>query len=322
MLNEVLMVLAGHPSAFFEEAPAGPSRQPTWVTSSRLSEYLHPGEVTSLNNLAILGYRYRSVRDWANDTRRAGQAALVGEALQSKHKGKGKGKQVDANGDAPGVYLVALAGGMLQLLADYERLIVEAEARILSRDSRLVQDDHGYVPLSNLVAEFDGWQAPLAALEDLVRRLSEPECRAAGNIIDLIRRSMDTGHPEIKRMFAQLLERTEALWLKHLSAFLLFGMAPSVSTPNAPAIGIDAGPDPLSPQHRSYALNDQMIPSCVTATTRESILYVGRVSATLRQEGKALPRRVVQELGAKLASAGLEEGLQRAIDEARGVVGE
>lgn len=320
MLNEALMVLAGHPSSFFQETVAGPSRQSTLVTSSRLAEYLHPGEVTSLNNLAVLGYRYRTIRDWATDTRRAGQTALVGETLRVRHKGKGK--QADAESDAPGVYLVALANGVLQLLADYEGLVVEAEAKVLSMDTRLVQDDCGYVPLSNLVAEFDGWQAPLASLEELIRRLSDPGSRAAGNVIDLVRRSMDTGHPEIKRMFAQLLRKVEALWLTHLSAFLLFGVAPPSSTPNAPAIGIDAGSDPLSPQHRSYVLNDQMLPSCVTVPTRESISYVGRVSATLRQEGKGLPKHVIAELGAKLLSAGLEDGLQRTIDEARGTVGE
>lgn len=320
MLNEVLMVLAGHPSAFFQEAPAGPSRQSTLTTSSRLSEYLHPGEVTSLNNLAILGYRYRAIRDWATDTRRRGQTALVGDTLRNMHKGKGK--QVDAEGTAPGVYVVALAEGMLQLLAGYETLVVEAEARILAMDTRLVQDDNGYVPLSTLVAEFDGWQTPLAFLEDLIRRLSEPGSRAAGYIVDLIRQSMNTGHPEIKRMCGQLLKKVEALWLKHLSAFLLFGVAPSSSTPNAPAIGIDAGSDPLSPQHRAYTINDEMLPSCLTASTRESILYVGRVSATLRREGKGLPKQIIAELGAKLMSAGLEDGLKKAIDETRGIVGE
>ena len=74
---------------------------------------------------------------------------------------------------------------MLDILKEYELLIVGVETDILRLDEGLVQDGMGYVPLSILLAKFAPWQAPLEALASLVKTLSGAEW-TPGRILDLL----------------------------------------------------------------------------------------------------------------------------------------
>jgi hypothetical protein len=323
MLAELLLVLAGHPSSLFIPNAPCPSPPTTLVTSPHLAEYLHPGEIASLNTLAQLAFRYRKVRAWATSTQQRGRDALLAEALTGR-SGKGKARVID---DAPGVYLSTLASSLLDVLREYDVRIVETEARILALDPELVQDGMGYVPLSSVVATFDDWQAPMAALEHMVDIISAPSSSldsawAPGRLLDFLHNSTQTGNPRLRGIFTAILKSVETLWLTHLSAFLLSGHAPSTSTPSNPAIALDVGSDPLSPQHRIYRLEENMYPSCIPAATRESILFVGRVAATLRREGRILPAVMIEGLRGQIMGGGIGEGLEEAIKEARAEIGE
>jgi hypothetical protein len=336
MLAEVLLVLGGHPSAFFVPEPPSPARPTTLTTSPHLAEYLHPGELSSLDTLAQLAFRYRKVRDWAVSTQQRGRDALLAEMVAERGGGRSKGKEKVHQGgkgeimgveSGPGVYLSTLASSLLDVLREYDLAIVSVEAKILSLDPELVQDAKGYVPLSSVVATFDPWQAPLAALERMVDTLSSDSSLldstwSPGKVIELLHQSTQTGNPRLKFIFAALLSSIETLWLTHLSAFLLFGDAPSSSSRSNPAIALDVGADPLSPQHRVYKLDEDMFPTSVAAATRESILYVGRVASTLRRESRTLPAELVESLRDEVMRAGLGDGLEIAIRTARAEVGE
>jgi gamma-tubulin complex component 4 len=334
MLAEVLLVLGGHPSAFFVPEPPSPARPTTLTTSPHLAKYLHPGELSSLDTLARLAFRYRKVRDWAASTRQRGRDALLAEMTAERGRGRSKGKEKAQiqQGDqgvesGPGVYLSTLASALLDVLREYDLAIVSVEAKILSLDPELVQDSKGYVPLSSVVATFDPWQAPLAALERMVDTLSSDSSLldstwSPGKVIELLHQSTQTGNPRLQSIFTALLSSIETLWLTHLSAFLLFGDAPSSSSRSSPAIALDVGADPLSPQHRVYKLDEDMFPTSVTARTRESILYVGRVASTLRRESRTLPAELVESLRDEVMRAGMGDGLEIAIGTARAEVGE
>jgi gamma-tubulin complex component 4 len=315
MLAELLLVLSGLPSSFFVPSPAPPAIPTTLSVSPSLSQYLHPGETSSLNTLGILSFRYSQIREWALVTQlRARQAVLASHV-------KGKQKAIDGEVDP---YLSTLAGSVLDALSGYEVLIVTTEARILSVDRALVQDHQGYVPLSSLVATFSSWQSPMAALASLVDNLSSGEW-PAGRLLELVYDLTRTGNPKLEGIFTKLLEALQHLFLTHLVTFLLHGLAPTTSLPTSPSIALDIGPDPLSPQHRIYALNDSLIPPSIRGGTRESILYVGRVAATLRREGRSLPTSLVDGLRENVMGVkGLDEGggLNEAIQRTRAEVGE
>lgn len=313
MLAELLLVLAGHPSTFFTSSPSNltPTLNPSLI------EYLHPGEIASLNTLGELAYQYRTTRDWARQIQQRGREAVRASSS------KGKQKQVDQ--DVPDLYLATLAGGILDTLKGYEMMVVETEARILSFDPGLVQDQQGFVPLSSLIATFSKWQAPMSALANLTKVLSDTSKWTPGNLLQLLYDRSQTGNPHIQSIFTSLLRDLRHLFLTHLISFLLFGFAPTASTPTQPAIALDIGADPLSPQHRVYALNDGILPPNIRPGVRESILYVGRVAATLKREGRALPKEMVDGLRVQIMSVDEfeeEGGLDQGIRRARAEVGE
>jgi gamma-tubulin complex component 4 len=327
MLAEVLLVLTGHPSAFFIPHPPAPARPTTLSLSPSLATYLHPGEIASLNNLGQLAFQYSRIRAWALSIQAQSRSAVHLEYASKK----GKERAQPDLGTAPaceGAYFSTLVAGLLCVLKDYELLVVETEARILAVDPALVQDGRNHVPLSTLVATFDPWRPVLADLGRLVDTLSSPSAAGEwtpGALLHHLTSLCATGNPRLRAMHMTLLHGLRALFLTHLVAFLLFGLAAPASTPVSPAVGIDAGPDPQSPQHRVYRLNADLFPPGVRARTRESVLYVGRVAATLRREGRTLPPPLVAGLREEtMAVTDLEEdgGLERAVSRARAEVGE
>ena len=316
MLAELLLVLSGHPSSFFEPFPSPPSSASTFTISPSLQEFLHPGERHSLNTLGNLAFRYSKTRSWATHIQRRAREALLASSA--------KGKQRAVN-DGVDQYLSTLAGSVLDALTGYEVLIVSTEARILALDPAMVQDQQGYVPLSSIVATFSPWHAPMAALANLVDQLSEEGSISGGRLLEHVYELTQTGNPTLQTIFTTMFDTLRHLFLTHLVAFLLYGLAPEISLSSSPSIALDIGPDPLSPQHRIYALNETLLPRSIHAATRESILYVGRVAATLRREGRSLPRTLVDELRDEImAVKGLEDwsGLKVAVQRARAEVGE
>ena len=324
MLAELLLVLSGHPSAFFvpSTSQAGSS---TITISPKLAEYLHPGEIASLNDLGHVAHQYRKIRVWAASTQQKGREAV----LASSFFVKGKARAEEALNDVPDQYMSTLASGLLDILQEYELLIVELEAKVLQLDPAVVQDADGYVPLTILTAALSPWRAPLASLVGLVDRLTSPPTDngrwTPGALLELVEANTHTGNPHLAQIYTTLLAGLRHLFLTHLVTFLLFGVAPQSSPPTSPAIALDVGSDPLSPKHRQYRLNGDLFPAAVAPRTRESILYVGRVAATLQRENRSLPQATVAELREEIIrSQRLDEGgdLDLAINRARREVGE
>lgn len=304
MLAELLLVLGGHPSTLFLSTGVSPE----------LAAYLHPGEVASLNTLCSLAANYTRIRRWTEATQAEARAAVLASSRR-------KGKEREREGREPGQYVAVLAGAVREVLEEYESLLVETEALVLSRDPGTVQPSEdkeglGYVPLSLVLATFDAWHAPMAALSALVTHLEEES--TPGELMQHLSEQSATGHPTLRKVFTQLLQRLWDLWLTHLVVFLLDGVASDSSSPSSPALGLDAGADP---PHRLYKLNSDLLPRSVGAPTRESILYVGRVAATLKREGRALPRSLVDKTRRDIVASKPEE-LDAAVQRARAEVGE
>lgn len=291
MLAEILLVLAGHPSSFFIPHPAeSPS---TLRLSPKLERYLHPGEICSLNTLADIAYQYSTIRTWATQQLESTRNGI----LASTRKGKQKELDADLQGTQQCVYTATLASAILDHLKAYEEEIVRLEMRILKMDEGVVQDSKGYVPLSILVAAFSGWVALLHSLFDLVDTIKK-DVPTPGALIHLVQSRTQTGNPDLRAMYEGLSIVLERLFIRHLTVFVLFGQASTTSSRISPSFALDTGPDPISPRHRMYEINEDLVPLSVSQRTRESLMYVGRVTATLKREGKELPRSMVQDLQA------------------------
>ncbi|PCH34048.1 hypothetical protein WOLCODRAFT_87225 [Wolfiporia cocos MD-104 SS10] len=163
---------------------------------------------------------------------------------------------------------------------EYEALVVATEARVLARDAGLVARG-AFVPLAAVRAAFAEWDAPLAALESLVDALQEQERWPPGPLIDLLLARSHTGIHRVAAIFSRLAEAVQRVWVAQLQAFLVHG---SLSEK-----------DPLA--SKDYALLEGAVPSCVSAQSRESIVYVGRAIGTVRAAKweRQFPRSLAME---------------------------
>lgn len=187
---------------------------------------------------------------------------------------------------SPSRYVCALCATLNHILKDeYETLVIDTEAKVLKRDPNLVASG-SFVPLSSLRAIFAEWDAPLAALTTLVNELESEKHWRPGPLIDLLLARSHTGVYRIADILSRLSVAVQRVWRTQLIAFLVHGSLSSV--------------DPLASE--SFLLLDGSIPSCVSAQSRDSIVYVGRAISTVKAAKwqKQLPRSLASEHTAML----------------------
>ena len=229
MIAEILLVLAGHSSSLF---PSDHSIHPALIP------LLHPGERDCLESLCRIAQRYRVIK------------SITSSLSKSSSQ-----------------YLSALCAALNQILKqEYEALVVDTEAQILKREADFVASG-SFVPLSAIRATFSEWDAPLVALESLMKELERaPETWTAGPLIDLLISRSRTGVHRIASILQRLSKSVQRVWRSQLATFMIHGTI----SPTEPIAAID------------YALIETATPSCVTEHTRASITYVGRAIGTIR----------------------------------------
>ncbi|KAH7104927.1 Spc98 family-domain-containing protein [Auriculariales sp. MPI-PUGE-AT-0066] len=239
MLAELLLILAGHPSSLLVVGENGQLR-----CTPALAELLHPGEIDAIEFLTNqVAARYRRVRDAC-------------ERLSSASR-----------------YVAALCRAVLDILrTQYERLIIDVEARVLQRDSSLVASG-STVPMSSLKATFSTWVAPLAALCSLFDELemdSSPTTNTLwfpGPLLNLLLgRGAQSGVKPIASIFAEIAIAVQHVWKAQLACFILHGAPEEFAT------------------HDTFVPYPTSLPSCLSSETADSIAYIGRSIAVVRQQ--------------------------------------
>lgn len=228
MIAELLLVLAGHDSSLFsQDTSLNPAFAPL----------LHPGEQQAVQALSLVASRYRHIK-----------AACTRLSKSSSR------------------YICALCANLRLILKDeYESLVIDTEAKVLRRDPSLVATG-AFVPLSSVRALFSEWDAPLAALVDLVDLLEAEKEWKPGPLIDLLLLRSRTGVYRIASILSRLSTAVQRVWRSQITAFIIHG---SLSSTN-----------PIASQ--DYALVDGALPSCVSPQSRNSIQYLGRAVATVK----------------------------------------
>ena len=216
----------------------------TLTCTPALAELLHPGEVDTIQFLA-------------NQV-----------ASRYRHVLDACARLVSASR-----YVAALCRAVLDLLQEqYDDLIVKVEALILHRDSSIVASGSA-VPLSAIKAHFSVWAAPLAALCALFSEL-EKDCTPATNplwfpgpLLDLLlSRGARSGVETIADIFSRIARAVQYVWKTQLASFILHGSPEEFATP-----------DTFVPYPTS-------LPSCLSSTAAESIAYIGRSIAVVREQ--------------------------------------
>jgi len=246
MIAEALLVLASHSSSLF---PTDHNVHPAFRS------LLHPGEEQCLEALGRIAFRYRNIKT----------------ACTTLSRSKSR-------------YVCALCATLNQILKDeYEKLVVDTEAKVLIRDPEFVA--HGsFVPLSAVRATFAEWDSPLKALETLMCQLQAEKHWKPGPLIDMLLSRSKTGVHRIADIMSRLSVAVQRVWRSQLSAFLVHGSLTSS--------------DPLV--SKDFTLLDGTMPSCVSPQTRESIVYVGRAIATIK--AKKWPNQLPREQALEYAN--------------------
>ncbi|MCJ1456768.1 hypothetical protein MMC28_007133 [Mycoblastus sanguinarius] len=256
MLHELLLGLSHGPS---------PLRYAPNDTASEIQEplqsFLSPAEQVLLKSLAQdLGEKNKNIRD---------NAAIISSCF-------------------PSTVCRAVSTTLTSThLAKFQRKILEVERDILEEDPSIV-GAYKIVPLSAIVGAFDGWGRKLEWMWDLIQFIKAPKSTGlirlertshgsctAPELMEYLRRSTHTGYPDIEQISLDLVQSAETAWLKQISAWVLYGRYPANGAADffvtrEKVNGNQAGSTNI------YGINSSLVPHFVTASTANSILFIGK----------------------------------------------
>lgn len=265
MLHEILLALSGHPSPLLSTSIGK-------ADNAFFSTLLSPGEVVLLRSLAEdLGEKHKNTRERAKKISNGHPSTVcraVSNAIDSVH------------------------------LAAFQQKILEVEKDILERNSKITGACN-VVPLSGLVAVFDGWKRKLEWLWRLVEfiqpstlpvvsRASEV-CQqpcTARLLLDYLRDATHTGYPDVKQISLHLVEIAETAWLKSISAWILYGRFPTLGALDI-FITEKKSIDNNGEATKDYGINTNLLPQFVTDSSANSILFIGKALNYIRDKSIA-----------------------------------
>lgn len=265
MLHEVLLALSGHPSPLLSKSIGEPN-------NAFFSSILSPAEVVLLRSLA--------------------------EDLGDKHKHTREGaKKISI--EHPSTVCRAVSSAIVSVhLAAFQKKILEVEKDILERNSEIVGTSN-IVPLSGLVATFDGWKRKLGWLWSLVQFIqpqaatvasrssegSQEPCTAS-LLLDYLREATHTGYADVEQLSLHLVEIAEKTWLKSISAWILYGRFPALGGTDI-FITENEKIDINGETTKDYGINADLLPQFVTDSSATSILFIGKALNHIRKKSIA-----------------------------------
>lgn len=265
MLHELLLALSGHPSPLFSPSIGK-------ANDGSFASILSPAEVALLKSLA--------------------------EDLGEKHKITRESATKISNGH-PSIVCRAVSTAIISVhLAAFQQKVLEVERDILERNSEIV-GDYNIVPLSSLVAAFDGWKRKLEWLWRLVQfiqpisisngsgrsEVGQEPCTAS-LVLDYLREATRTGYPDIEHISLHLVEVAETAWLKQLSAWILYGRFPTFGSVDL-FITEKERIDSKGETIKAYGINTSLVPRFVTEASANSVLFIGKSLNHVRDKRSA-----------------------------------
>ncbi|KAI8944410.1 Spc97/Spc98 family protein [Xylaria longipes] len=236
MLHEILLSLSGHPSPLLRNDYSDPAA----------SSLISPPERQLLDTAAHLSDLHCRLKD---ETGR----------ISSSH---------------PSAICRAVSSAIVAIhLGAFQRKILEVEDSILRKDAALV-GAYNIVPLTAVISQFSGWTRRLEWLWELIKFMIADEgredrlpCQAA-KLIDRLRSELQTGYADVSETAQSLLRVAETSWLKQVAAWVLYGRRPTVG-------GYDFFICEDKEEEHGYRIDYDLLPSFVTPSTAESMLFIG-----------------------------------------------
>ncbi|CAK7568320.1 MAG: hypothetical protein SEPTF4163_006307 [Sporothrix epigloea] len=274
MLHEILLSLSGHSSPLLRPDAASshvtPGHGPTGAQRDAAESALSPSELALLSDLARLSQLHIRLR-------------IHAAHIAAVH---------------PSVVCRAVAAAIVSVhLAAFQRDVLAIEETVLKRDPMLV-GAYDIVPLTAVVGAFADWPrrfewlwtvaqyilpeadigAPATTKQPKATVKAAPAMPSGAQLINHLRRELQTGYIDIERTARSLVRVAETAWLKQVSAWILYGRLPSFG-----------GDDFFVQQEAStadttgkYVCASQHLPDFVAPATAASMLFIGRSLVHLR----------------------------------------
>ena len=279
MLHELLLALYGHTSPLL----------PGDKHVQHFGQFLSPSEDAQLRSIAHLGNLHVEVRTDAATIVQSHPSVLCGavaRAIETIH------------------------------LAKFQAHILDVERNILKEDASLV-GAYDIVPLSGIVASFSEWEPKLTWLKGLVRLIktgrlstakyidhghiliSEDKLASGAQLINWLRKEMQTGYPDIEHIATSLSKVAERTWLRQISAWVLYGRLPELGTKDFLIQRVDGS---SSHDANTYKVEMDLSPIFVTPDTAKSILLIGKSLNYVRNQEPKLAGLQNPSLMASIAS--------------------
>ncbi|KAL2121447.1 hypothetical protein VTJ04DRAFT_5474 [Mycothermus thermophilus] len=273
MLHEILLSLSGHPSPLLRSAAAAaaastPSSPPSGPSTSAPNSDPYPASLTSLTpperallaslaRLADTHIRLRASTAHVSASHTSVVCRAVAAAIDAHH------------------------------LAAFRAKVLDVERALLRGDAGLV-GAYRTVPLTEVVAEFEGWGRRLEFLERVVRVVGE-EGATAKKVIDFLRAQLPTGYGDVEGVVLGLVEVAEKSWLKQVAAWVCYGRVPGFGAERDCFVVQEKrqmpGEDGQGEAEVVYTCDMARAPGFVTPATAASMLFIGRSLNQIRNKG-------------------------------------
>lgn len=287
MLHELLLVLSGYPGDVFISSPAAPQESTTFAIASDFP-LLHDAERSALNKLAHLGWQYSQIDGFVRGIRNSMTSNTIRAATAVVAVPHGS-------------YIQALAVALNDILKEYRDTIINCEQRILGKQDYL----NGAVPIVHIATAFAKWTIILPALSKLLSEIEADPTKWHGcRLLDLIVMKSHTGVAELRDIAHRVLYHLHMVLYKQITSWMIYGHLsdpyheffitkriplPSPSNSNtsiSPAFASTAGEQETPGSNASgqfdHCLEQYFIPSHIPLDLAESILFVGEIVKTVR----------------------------------------
>ncbi|MCO5585522.1 hypothetical protein L7F22_039455 [Adiantum nelumboides] len=246
VLEELLLVLAGHKSSLFIVSEvAGPSNGErviwNWTLRSHSSIPCgHPGERQVLDSLADIAAKYKRIVIFTTSVQKHAHQQILQSIRQRCKSNQWQNK-----------LLVQLTSKIRELLKGYEKWICDLESDILHNSWNIAANENANsISLSNIRARLEEWEVLLCALNQIVSDLlkgpkdaiptilkpemmkqnsyepnSPPLCPywGSGQLLDLFAKKAETTVGKVHEFMITLLHTIEDKWMEIFIAWMCYG---------------------------------------------------------------------------------------------------
>lgn len=174
-------------------------------------------------------------------------------------------------------------------LKKFQQHVLDVENRILRRDAGSV-GAYNIVPLTAVVGEFSEWTRRMEWFRELVAFLrieteKGPRYCTGAQAIDRLCEEVQTGYTDIEEAALSLVTVAEAAWLKQVSTWLLYGRLPKYGGED---FFIQEQAEHEDTGLPVFVSKSDLAPAFVSASTAESILFIGRSLFHIRVKGTVI----------------------------------